>query len=106
MRLLIQFQPKLYVTVCSCHVTYTFQSESTLYSCLNVKERLAQSSSIVLEGIRAVFFSYQDILHKYKTHKYLSTPKKHNKPHSLGKKCPDNPADKKIINNFLFKKKM
>ena len=22
-------------TVCSCHVTYAFQSESTLYSCLN-----------------------------------------------------------------------
>ena len=30
-------------TVCSCHVTYTFQSESTLYSCLNVKELLARS---------------------------------------------------------------
>ena len=28
-------------TVCSYHVTYTFQSESTLYSCLNVKELLA-----------------------------------------------------------------
>ena len=31
------------LTVCSCHVTYTFQSESTLYSCLNVKELLARS---------------------------------------------------------------
>ena len=31
------------MTVCSCHVTYTFQSESTLYSCLNVKELLARS---------------------------------------------------------------
>ena len=29
-------------TVCSCHVTYAFQSESTLYSCLNVKELLAR----------------------------------------------------------------
>ena len=29
--------------VCSCHVTYAFQSESTLYSCLNVKELLARS---------------------------------------------------------------
>ena len=28
-------------TVCSYHVTYTFQSESTLYSCLNVKELLS-----------------------------------------------------------------
>ena len=29
--------------VCFCHVTYVFQSESTLYSCLNVKKLLAQS---------------------------------------------------------------
>ena len=33
-----------FVTVCSCHVTYAFQSESTLYSCLNEKELLAQNS--------------------------------------------------------------
>ena len=31
------------LTVCSCHVTYAFQSESILYSCLNVKELLARS---------------------------------------------------------------
>ena len=31
------------MTVCSCRVTYAFQSESTLYSCLNVKELLARS---------------------------------------------------------------
>ena len=30
-------------TVCSCHVMYAFESESTLYSCLNVKELLARS---------------------------------------------------------------
>ena len=30
-------------TVCSYHVTYAFQSESTFYSCLNVKELLARS---------------------------------------------------------------
>ena len=29
------------LTVCSYHVTYAFRSESTLYSCLNVKELLA-----------------------------------------------------------------
>ena len=29
--------------VCSCYVTYAFQSESTPYSCLNVKELLARS---------------------------------------------------------------
>ena len=27
----------------SCHVTYGFQSESTLYSCLNVKELFARN---------------------------------------------------------------
>ena len=31
------------ITVCSCHVTYAFQSESTLYICLNVREPLARS---------------------------------------------------------------
>ena len=30
-------------TVCSYHVTYAFQSKSTLYSCLNVKELLARN---------------------------------------------------------------
>ena len=30
----------LHLTVCSCHVTYAFQSESTRYSCLNLKELL------------------------------------------------------------------
>ena len=33
----------LLLTVCSCHVTSVFQSECTLYSCLNVKEHLARS---------------------------------------------------------------
>ena len=31
------------LAVCSCHVTYAFQSESTLYNCLNLKELLARS---------------------------------------------------------------
>ena len=31
------------LTVCSCHVTYAFQSESTLYICLNVKELLVRN---------------------------------------------------------------
>ena len=30
------------MTVCSYYVTYAFQSESTLYSCLNVRELLAR----------------------------------------------------------------
>ena len=29
------------MTVCYCHVMYTFQSESTLYNCLNARELLA-----------------------------------------------------------------
>ena len=33
----------LFLTVCSCHVTYVFQSESTLYSWLNIKELLTRS---------------------------------------------------------------
>ena len=33
----------LSLTECSCHVTYAFQGESTLYSCLNNKELLARS---------------------------------------------------------------
>ena len=32
-----------FLTVYFYHVTYPFQSESTLYSCLNVKELLARS---------------------------------------------------------------
>ena len=31
------------MTVCSYHVAYAFQSEFTLYSCLNAKELLARS---------------------------------------------------------------
>ena len=31
------------LTVCYYHVTYAFQSESTLYSCLNVKELLPRN---------------------------------------------------------------
>ena len=54
--------------------------------------------------VQGQFFFYKDILHKNKTHKYLNTPKTHNKAHSLGKKYPDKIADKK--NNFLFKNKM
>ena len=37
------------LTVCSYHVTYAFQSESTLYSCLNVKELLARSRREILK---------------------------------------------------------
>ena len=52
------------------------------------------------------FFKKKKILHENKRHNYLNTPKKHNKLHSLGKKCLEKIANKKIINNFLFKNKM
>ena len=32
-----------YLTVCYYHVTYAFQNESTLYSCLNVKKFIARN---------------------------------------------------------------
>ena len=34
---------RVYLIVCYYHLTYAFQSESTLYSCLNVKEPFARS---------------------------------------------------------------
>ena len=33
----------MFITACYYHVTYAFQSESTVYSCLNIKELLAQN---------------------------------------------------------------
>ena len=43
-------QTRLPLTVCSCHVTYAFQSKSTFYSCLNVKELVARSRRKYLDG--------------------------------------------------------
>ena len=40
---LLGLLPRTGLSVCFYHVTYAFQSESTLYSCLNVKELLARS---------------------------------------------------------------
>ena len=36
---------RVVLSVRSCHVTYTFQSESTLYSCLNVKKLLLEAGA-------------------------------------------------------------
>ena len=33
------------MTVCSCHVKYVFQTESTLYSCLNVRNSLLEAGA-------------------------------------------------------------
>ena len=40
----------VHLAVCFCHVAYVFQSESTLYSCLNVKELLTRNKQIWLNG--------------------------------------------------------
>ena len=52
----------LWLIVCSYHVTYSFHCESTLHSCLNVKELLAQSRRhiwrlIDCNGTRLVSFA-------------------------------------------------
>ena len=50
---------------------------------------------------RQFFFFKKRFLHKNKIRKYLNTPKKHNKSHSLGKNCLDKIANKKN-NQELF----
>ena len=55
-----------------------------------------KNNTVVVQYLRVSGqFFYQYILHKNKTPKYLNTPKKRNKAHSLGKKCLDKIADKK-----------
>ena len=46
------FVTRVYLTVCSYHVTCTFQSESTLYSCLNFKELFAQKRCSIYLSVR------------------------------------------------------
>ena len=49
------------LTVCSYHVIYAFQSESTLYSCLNVKDPFSKQA-------RNLKFKW---LQRTRTHKHL-----------------------------------
>ena len=46
------FVTRVYLTVCSYHVTCAFQSESTLYSCLNFKELFAQNRCGIYFSVR------------------------------------------------------
>ena len=61
-------------TVCSYHVTYAFQSESTLYSCLNVKEFLDIQATIecgfTLKRVRDMIRTYSQM---HRTNKYSNT---------------------------------
>ena len=63
----------VHLTVCSSHVTYAFESESTHYGCLNVKELLARSSREIwrwsdcnwtnaIKNIKIYFWSCRNIL--------------------------------------------
>ena len=58
-----------------------------------------KNNTVVVQQLRLYrqffFFKKKRFLYKYKTHKYLSTPKKHNKSHSLGKKYLQKIANKK-----------
>ena len=48
-----KFQNKMHsLTVSFCHVTYAFQDESTLYSCLSVKERSKQAQNLKFKWLR------------------------------------------------------
>ena len=38
----------MHLTVCSYHITWAFQSESSIYSCLKVKELLALNKREIL----------------------------------------------------------
>ena len=42
------YKKQVRLPVCSYHVTYPFQSESTIYSCLDVKEILARNRCDIL----------------------------------------------------------
>ena len=53
-----------------------------------INDNKNNGSSIVIEVIKTVlFFLKKKIFTQNKTQKYLNTPKKHNKAHSLAKKC-------------------
>ena len=43
---------RVYLTVCSFHVTCAFQSEFTLFSCLNFKERFARNKRGIYLNVR------------------------------------------------------
>ena len=89
----------VHLTVCSCHVTNAFQSESTLYSSLNVKELFAQNRreigiiecGFTLKRIHDMTRTYSiaqhfEILHcwfKYKGFLYKLTNSDNTKSHPL-----------------------
>ena len=53
-----------YMTLCSYHVKYAFQSESTLYSCLNVKEFLARNRITYTDKLNGIHLVHTSIFVK------------------------------------------
>ena len=49
------------VTICFYHVMHAFQSESTLYICLNIKELLAQNRGHIWLWVRVPFQSLKSL---------------------------------------------
>ena len=62
----------VHLTVCSCHVTYAFQSESKLYGCLNVKEVLAQSRPKIWSSNDCIWTRTQNYLARKWTFNHLA----------------------------------
>ena len=64
------------MTVCSYHVKYTFQSGSTLYSCLNFKELLAIECGFTLKRVRDMIRTYSQMhrTDKYSQHSSIIWP--------------------------------
>ena len=60
--------------LCSCHVTYAFESKSTLYSCLKVKELLARRDT--LKHVRDMKRTYSQMhrTDKYSEHSSIIWP--------------------------------
>ena len=58
----------MHLTVCSCHVTYAFESESTLYSCLNVKELLARKEFLDIQATVECGFTLKRVRDKTRTY--------------------------------------
>ena len=61
-----------HLTVSSYHVTYTFHSQSTLYTCLNVKEILAERRRYIWTRIHNHLVCKRTLRHLNKLNKQLS----------------------------------
>ena len=68
----IKWEVQKDLIVCSYHVTYAFQSESTLYSSLNVKETLARNKRETWPLSDCNWTRTHNHLVRKRTHKHLA----------------------------------